>query len=268
MDNNSEFVQKVVATIASLGNAKSGERDSYAIVPDGFRIQAVEDLVSEFRATPARIIASRRLSSAESFIRYVNLYGGAETIVLYDASKSTVTAIVDYHGKADPGWCEHTAVFTPRLTPEWKLWLASNRQRMSQVEFVEFIENNAPDIKTPPAAEMKQMVRELKSQRKVDFNSAVNLKNGNVSFQYTETDSAKMGKGNVEVPEEFTLRLVAHESGDPVEVEARLRYRITDGKLVMWYDLFRPHIIEQDAFDAAVAAITDGVKPIEVLSGV
>lgn len=266
MPDNSEVVQKIIASVLALGEAKSGERDSYAIVPDGCRIEAVEEIVANFRDTPARIEASRKLASAEAFVRYVNAYGGADTIVLSDANRSTVTAIIDYHG-ASPGWCLHTAVFTPRQTPEWILWLGANNRKMSQVEFVEFIENNAPDIKTPPAAEMKQMVRSLKSQRKVDFQSAVNLNNGNVSFQYTETDSAKMGKGNVEVPEEFTLRLVAHEGGDAVEIEARLRYRISDGKLLMWYDLFRPHIIDQDAFDKAVAAIVEGVSPIDVYSG-
>ena len=41
----------------------------------------------------------------------------------------------------------------------------------------------------------------------------------------------------------------------PVDVMARLRYRIEQGNLTMWYDLVRPHKVAEQAFSDAMKII-------------
>ena len=62
------------------------------------------------------------------------------------------------------------------------------------------------------------------------------------------------------IPEEFTLGLAPYEGSDVFKVVARLRYRITEGRLELWYDLRRPHTVLEQVFTDAVAAVQAGLE--------
>lgn len=51
----------------------------------------------------------------------------------------------------------------------------------------------------------------------------------------------------MQIPEVFKIGIPVLEGGPRYSVQARLRYRIDGGALVMWFDLLRPHKIIEDA---------------------
>lgn len=103
------------------------------------------------------------------------------------------------------------------------------------------------------STDMLTISRNLQAKKKVDFKSDQNLSNGDIQFTYNETTTGTAGQ--LEIPQEFTLGIPVYEGGAPYEVKARLRYRISEGKLTMWYDLVRPERMEEDAFKETAANI-------------
>src|SRR5258708_5154062 len=109
-------------------------------------------------------------------------------------------------------------------------------QTMTPVNFAQFIEENQIDIRTPPGAKILEVARGLQARRSVHFVSAVRLQTGDQEFTFNETTEGTVGKGKAQVPEEFKLGIPVFFGGVSYEVVARLRYRLDEGKLQLWYD--------------------------------
>lgn len=203
---------------------------------------------------PARIRERAVLHTCQSFLDYVAEHrGDMEAVVFFDASQHLFTAILDYHD-GDPRWCQHRAMYQLPTTEEWKTWAHHNRKSMSQADFAEFIENNLPDIRVPDGATLLDMVKTMQAKKAVQFESAVRLDNGQVEFVYVEDIRGTATKGKVDVPAEFTIGIPPFRGEAPFAIVARLRYRIGDDKrLVLWYDLVRPHKVVE-AVSAEIAA--------------
>ena len=140
---------------------------------------------------------------------------------------------------------------------ECATWTAADKSAMGQSEFAQFIENNVADIRNPPGATVLEVARNLQAKKAVDFSSAIRLATGEQQFTYSEVIQGSSQNGNISVPEEFTLGIPVFLNDALYEVRARLRYRITDSKLKLWYDLYRPEAIITDAFDKIVSTIAE-----------
>ncbi len=159
------------------------------------------------------------------------------------------------------GWQDHSAKYSCPLSPEWKTWTASSGKQMSQADFAAFIENNLPDIAKLPAADMLEISRSLEAKKKVNFASGIRLSNGQNELTYEEEITGTAQKGQLNVPEEFTIGIAVLEGGVSYAVQARLRYRIADsGKLTMWFELIRPHKVVEDAAREVWAQIEAGTE--------
>lgn len=93
------------------------------------------------------------------------------------------------------------------------------------------------------------------------------LDNGDIQLAYHEETTAKAGKGNIEMPRDFTLLLTPWVGCHPVEVDARLRYQIDGGQLAIGYQLVRPDLVKRDVFDSLVERIRDGLTTEAVFDG-
>lgn len=234
----------------------------YVVVPDGFRVQALEHLM----VAPVRTRAKAAFDDVESFAAYVEARKEDRTIVTADEKGSSVTAIIDYHHERAAAFGEHVATLKLTPTDEWAAWQAANGKRMSQHQFAEFIENNLPDIASPTGAEVLEVAKSLAIDKKVAFLSSTRLQDGNREFVYQESQEASAAKGTLRVPETFTLGLAPFLGAAKYSLVARLRYRIEETKLVLWYDLLRPHKVAEDAFNNVVAQLQTGLK-LTILRG-
>lgn len=236
---------------------------AYAVVPEGY---AIEDL-ERFFDSPARARATVTAKTAETFAAYVNRFKSEGSAIFADQEKFALVGIIDYHQPGLPAFREHWVAYAAPRSLEWQTWRGKNGEKMEQAAFAQFIEDNVVDIRAPAGAEVLEVARGLQAKKAVEFASAIRLADGAQQFTYNETIDGTTSKGTMKVPEEFTLGIPVFFGGVVYGVVARLRYRISQGKLLLWYELYRPEYIERDAFEELANKIATDTA-IEVWHGV
>jgi uncharacterized protein YfdQ (DUF2303 family) len=236
----------------------------YTIIPQGFEVKKLE----EKKVRPDRLIQTIKVFDADSFVKYFTDFCDEDSRVLVDQSTApAIIGILDYHQmsiKAEgitplQRFGSHQVHYEFRQTVEWKTWTAQNGKVTAQADFAQFIEDNLPDITEPAGAALLQTCLTLEAHKSAHYSSTLRLDNGQVQFVYEEDIKGTAQKGALEIPQSFTLALKPFEGVEPYKVKARLRYRLKEGELSLWYDLERPHKIIEDAVKGIVAKIAGGV---------
>lgn len=237
-----DFIKQAIAALTGTAAAKNATGD-YAVLPEGYGLKDLEC----FQDRPRRIKEALSVATARSFIKYVADFGTGYTAVFSDLRSQKFKAVLDYHDPVSgAGWCEHTVTYSCPVDIRWKTWTAQNGKPLKQVDFARFIEDNLIDIAKPNGADILAIAKELQAKKSIDFKSGQNLNNGDIQFTYNEATTGAAGQ--LAIPETFTLGIPVYEGGCKYEVIARLRYRISEGGLALWYDLLRPERMEEDAF--------------------
>jgi uncharacterized protein YfdQ (DUF2303 family) len=256
---DSAAIEAVVEAINKPPQVVNAEgMGAFAFVPEGYRVQSLK----EYRTDPERVCQHVTLLTAEDFLAYWKRFKSDSSVVFGDERTATYKAIVDFHAAdGTPKWCSHMATYACPKSKEWEVWNAANGKHMSQEAFALFIEDNYPDIVKPSHAEMIQVSTNLSAKKSVNFSQATRLDNGQSQLVYQEEvkGSVETKGGSMKVPDGFTLKLPVFLGGAVYQVEARLRYRINDGKLAIWYDLHRPHKVVEAATQAVTASIRKGI---------
>lgn len=234
--------------VFNAGVALSAVRDihgqPFVVVPDGFQVENLSHMLNQ----PTRLRGKATLSDEGSFIGYVNLHKTDATDLYYSVNPPSFKAVFNSNRPGQPGWCDFSAVYRCPLSPAWMVWTQNDGKRMDQESFARFIEANLPDIVEPENAQMLEIALTLEAKKKVNFVSGLRLTNGSNEFTYEEQVDGSAAKGKLKIPEKISLGIPVFLNGDPYKVEANFRYRIGDGgKLQMWYELVRPHVIIDDA---------------------
>jgi uncharacterized protein YfdQ (DUF2303 family) len=235
------------------------------VVPEGMKLEKLERL--DDRARPERIKSHPRFDNAASLISYFNRFKDKDSTLLADLDSSTVRAVLDHH-QAEEGarYHDHLATFTAKHSPEWKIWTEKNGKSMGQVEFAEFIENNAPDVAVPSATDLYEMALKFEATKAASFKSAVRLQNGDTAINFQEETAGSVAGGKIEIPKEIKLLIPVYVGDEKGEVVARFRYRLNGGTLALWYDLLRIEHIKRAAFDSMIEKIANDTATV-VLSG-
>lgn len=256
-----EILRDAVELGKRIGEPKKAGNTIYAVVPEGHAIQSLSDL--QYAEPPLlRKKGTATLFDQASFCAYFSLFSDEGSRIFADPTRASFLAALDYHivGEGPARHAEHRAVFTLRPSIEWQAWNGKNGKSLPQAEFAEFIEDNAADIVEPLPAQMIEVARDLKAKSEVNFASAIRLQNGQTQFTYQEEIRGSVGKGNMDVPESFKIRIPLYLGGPVYDITARLRYRIREGKLVLWFDLYRAQKLVESAF-------ADTVKAVELSTG-
>lgn len=221
----------------------------------------------EHTGIPPRKSGTTTVRDARSWTAYFAKHSSDASEVYADAERLTVTAVLNAHGADEASWGDHRLVLALRTTDAWKQWLHMDGELMDQEAFAEFLEDHLPELLDPSSADMLEIAQSLQAATKVDFQSGVRLASGQRQFQYVETTTTKAGqKGQLTVPEQFTIGLVPFEGSEGYRLTARLRYRITDRGLRMGYKLERPADVLRTAF-ADVVNVIDGDIEQPVMNG-
>lgn len=267
----------VVQTAAELGRraAQAAPAAPYELTPDTSvvvratrtdeRIDTVD--LERLLAEPRRVRGTVELHEPADFAAYVQRLENAATTVWADDSTLRVTAVFNDHTPNVAGWRDHTAVLEIRRDPDWQAWLTRDGVLDGQTEFAEHLEDQARVIVTPDAATMLEVATSFHARRAASFSRASRLDTGDVQLAWNEETTASAGaSGRLAVPRQFTLRLAPFVGVPPVEVVARLRYRLKDGRLGIGYKLDRPDVAERNAFVDIRAGIANTVAA-PVVSG-
>lgn len=238
---------------------------AFAIVPDGYKVTSLESQSEQ----PARKRGNVITSDTDGFIYYLNKHGDSRRTLVYadidaEASKFKLIAVIDDHGDHldDAQWREHRCHFAPDQAVEWKRWIGSDKKVFSQADFATWLEDNLGDIASvpnmPTGADILKMALGFEANAEKRLRSKINLQNGGVQFEFVE-DEDRDTRTKMEVFQRFTLGIPVFDgSTNAYPIEARLKYREKDGKVVFWYELIRPDRVFKTAVQDELTRIKDG----------
>lgn len=213
----------------------------------------------EHRAKGERVVFD-----ADSFLTYATALKETGSRVWVDETSFTATAVLNDHGDF-PGRLDHRVRLKLRHSDSWQAWAKLDGSLVHQTQLAEHIEDNAPDIVQPTAAEMLEIAQSFQANSKVTFESTQFLANGQRALHYREDTEAKAGrKGDLTIPAEFALALQPFVGSETYRVVARFRYRISDGRLAIGYKLNRPADVLRAAFGDIVGEIRKGLDGLGV----
>lgn len=229
----------------------------YTVVPEGWQVKELPTT-----GIPDRAHATVKLRDAASFIRFYNdhkvawsrVYASldpASFVAVFDELQTTAEAGPDIvTDQAD--WRGFRAEFKVPASREWGIWTSANRKQFSQLSFAEFLQDNLPDVAQPDGATLLEMSLNFEAAQSGNFIASQRLQDGSHNLQWKADNNST---GTVKLPEFITLRIPVFENEAPSEITARLRYRVGDGKLAIWFELVRPHKVLEAAFRATWARI-------------
>jgi uncharacterized protein YfdQ (DUF2303 family) len=252
------ILNDLIGSLHAAAEVKHPDADGkgvpFVLVPEGYTVEDVEGML------PKPVITRRavRLLDSSSFIRYVNNFKLENTILFANDQETggpTVKGVIDYPSKNQAEHGAHTVTFAPTLSEQWKRWTALSGKPQSQAAMAAFLEENIIDVVEPVAADLMEVCLSMEATMKGAFRSGVRLHNGNVQLTYSETTEASAGDGRLVIPEKIVLGIPVFEHDDAYRVEAWLRYRINEGKLLLIIELHRKKFILDDAFAHFVSKI-------------
>ena len=259
--------QSLVNDIAlQLANGKALNTDTpTALVSEDFQVTSLE----AYQNAPVRIRQAVELKSETALIDYVNKFKVEGTAVFSDLDELAINVIFDYHRDAvQPRWGNHRAAYHCPFSKDWKEWQDKNKQAMNQIEFGLFLENNihciAAEGNAVSGAELLAMVLAFEETRKSEFKSVQRLQDGTMSFAFADEQS---GGGKARLPEEITLGIQPFRNGDFYQIKARVRYRIKDGALTLWYELINPEKVIESAFNSTIEKLKTNIANVDFYEG-
>lgn len=257
-------------------DAKTLGEAPFAIVPEGKELTSLKSILDEFRLLPDRRRGTAHLRDAESFVTLANRFKSADSAIFADPNRAApkLVAVFDYHPaggeatKAD--WLKHFASYAPPLSDEWKAWNGKNGSSMQQADFAAFIEERVTDLIVPKLddprlktyadlvegvwatpSQMVQLSRSLTINVESVVKNAQTLNSGEVSIIFEEIHKDGAGEP-LKVPTLFTIAIPVFYAGDLYRIAARLRYRRNGGTISWSYQLVRPDLVFDDAFNGIV----------------
>ncbi len=245
----------------------------FAAVPVGKSIESLKKILDEYRALPDRRRGSSQIRDVDSFLAIVDRFKSDASIVFADPNRSgpSVTAIFDYSPKGPDAtkadWARHRAVYAPQLSDEWKAWMANNNKWLSQMDFAAHIEERVTELCVPnlddpklktlaglidgvwaSPGDMVALSRGLQVNVNSTVKSATVLNTGEVSIIYNEQHTDGAGQP-LKIATLFRVLIPVFYAGVPYYLSARIRYRVTGAGIQWLYQIIRPDLAFDDAFN-------------------
>lgn len=232
--------------------------------PKNYDVRVLDNLEKHL-PTPLRKTGSAALDDLDSFVWYVKEHGSLSSCriyvtVEYQSGALKMAAVFNDHDQAGPQWRDFTAIFKPALSLEWQRWSANNRKAMSQAEFATFIEDSLPEIATvqgmPTGSDMMTLATTFEATSEKRFKSGMRLQSGGMAIEYVDQEDAGT-LARMQMFEKFALGMPIYFNGTAYRIDARLKYRVRDGKLALWYELIRPEQIIKDAAEILIQSVRE-----------
>ena len=244
--------------------------DGHQVVLTGAANLRVIDM-EEYLPDPIRIREVVSVNDPGSLLEYIKRQATGSTVLYADSDRRQIVGVLDHHQLAAPSWGSHRVRMQLALSEEWKAWKDKDRQSFSQEDFSEFLEDRAEDIISPQAAALIEMVQLFRATKSANFRRAVNLANGQNEIVWEENIQAKVGAGEDTVPDKLKLALPVFSDSDlRVSLDARVRFRLREGKLSWHFALVRSESALRAAWSEVLQQIAEGLPEemnIPILKG-
>jgi len=146
----------------------------------------------------------------------------------------------------------------------------TNKSAMSQADFAAWIEDNLADIAAtegmPTGGDMLAMSLGFERTSEKRLKSKVNLQSGSFRLEYID-DEDKDTRTSMEVFSRFSIGIPVFEnSTSAYQIDARLKYRESSGKVSFWFELIRPDKAFRQAVEDELGAIA-GATGLSIING-
>ena len=234
-------------------------------LPPGWTVQEKDD--EKLLAAPRRKVACVTLADADSFIAYLKTHGSLDSATTwvkadYKAGMVAFIGIINDHGgkPEQAAWRDHLAKFQPAFSGEWTRWFGMDRKPFAQADFAAFIDDNNSDIRSaeglPSGAQMLAMALDFEANQDMRFKSSLRLQSGGQKLTFIQSDDDQT-IAQMTLFDRFAVAIPVFWNGAAFRMDARLRYRQKDGKLVFWFELIRPDKIIEAAAELLIQKIHD-----------
>jgi uncharacterized protein YfdQ (DUF2303 family) len=225
----------------------------YAVIPSGTRLESLE----KFMGRPRTIVHQATFTRSQSLIAFGLQFKNEAMTVAFDEAQVTFQVVVDDHLPSQPSWRSHIGTLQLAYSPEAKAWIegTGKSKARDQEEFALFIEDHLLDITSPKGTDVLGMVLNFKTASTASFSRAVRLNDGTVQLAYSVDNKP----GEVSMPEKMTIHIPIFNGQHRTDVELRVRYRIQEAKLVLWYEIINFERIKRQAIEEYVAAVEEGI---------
>lgn len=249
----------------------------FAIVPDNMAVESLKKIFDEYLEKPERVKGIITARNLESFVGMTNRFKNENSMIFFDGRaqqksiSASLLAVLNYHPSGgddrDAEWSDHRVSYSLETSNELKTWLAKNGEAMSQADFAAFLENNAADLAmvsvdghlgmkanfgsvtpafaTPSAIILLSRGIEIRANEK--YHAAYRAENGTMNMQFTSQHEGTDGQP-INVPQWFAVSVRIFEDGEVYTVPVRLRYRVKDGAVSWFYEIYRMQDIFEGAF--------------------
>lgn len=249
------------------------------VVPHGKKVLDLKPYFDQYRIRPERKRGTATLTTIESFIAHTNRFKDGESAIYLDDMNDRapkLIGVLDYHEKG-PGHArfgEHRGVYAFPLSEEWKAWTGKDGEEMPQAMFAAFLEDRIPDILAPGSVGKKTQdfaasagiqfaapARLLELSRglsiKVDTQVAqhVNMSTGESQLIFKEEHTSDGGASSVKVPSGFAIQIPVVKNGPVYQIPVRLRYRVSSGRVLWKFALYRTDLIFDEMIGEAVVRV-------------
>lgn len=206
-------------------------------------------LSMEQEPQPQRMRGQATHHELESFQDYVNAHKTSATVVWANWETTTVFAVFNHHeGSESPGWGDFSAKYVCPKSPEWKAWRGAEDVLMSGEQFADFIDGHQDDLVTgdglPAPVDIMQMARNLQVHTRGTFIRKVDPHTG----EYEMLSKQEHDERTTKIPRKFGLALRVFVGGDQYAIEARVRFKVREGKPLFAFSLHRADEVAMDAF--------------------
>jgi len=206
--------------------------------------------VSQYLDKPLLKVEALKVCDALSFCEYVNKHKGDGTLATCSVSGLNVQAVLDHHSMTEPGTRKHSCTLQLESSPDWKKWTGIDSRGMSQGEFADFLLEMDHTVIEPDAASIIEIATKLRLESNKKFESKVNMHDGSFTFHFS--DEATQVKNQMKLPENIHVQVSPFRGAKIVNLPVKVRYRLNEGKLSLFFKVVNPHIAIEEAFYAVV----------------
>lgn len=278
----------IQAKPVELADPRDGTKAHFVVSAGGI-LPVPTNSWDSLRPFPLHRTGTASLSQLPSFIALVNRFKFPNSAIFAndDFTKPSLTAIFDYHpdngevgGEMSANATQamrHKASYAFPLSKEWQAWIGKNATPMGMGDFARFIEDNIVDVSADPVesfaqasqdfvranrgtlatpSKLVEISRGLQVYERAVIKEAKNLSTGEAQFTFDSEHTDGDGKP-LTLPTMFSITIpVFARSIDAFRLIARFRYRKTGEGLVFWYELWRPDLTFETAFNEAIDKVS------------
>lgn len=265
---------KSMQAAANVTITRGTEKEAMAVaIPSDMKLVSIKSTLDEYLQKPERHKGFSTHTTLNSIIRHANTFKTeGRSAVFASEADASLLAVYDYPTHDVTSFREHGALFSASYSRQWKVWTEASGEGMSQMEFANFIEENALDLINPPATTstdggddgiltiartlgttIASASKILELARGVNINEDAKAKShfdpgsGQVQIEYLTQHMDGAGQKLV-VPGLFLVAIPVYEGEHSYRIVVRLRYRLSNGTVRWFVNLYQPEKCVEDAF--------------------